>query len=377
MRESAAALKQRLMDAAVSARRDEDTALAERRAAGYLGLVLRAARESFLQAEEDTFRGFSELRWELNLGMPSPHADRGSLEERFLAVANAAWELSLEPRYTLADACRVLADASRPDGRQRSTATGIPLALIPEIVAGAASFARSDSRRDGLHFLLDIGASTADLGVCVIHRPIADDHWSMLYSAVEPLGMLDLSRRVMDAVERADPGYAADLRDQHDLSDPMAGDVPIDFERDSVTAAVDEAEDQFEDDLQRMIGSAIEAIRIRRNPKAPELWRADRSLPILVMGGGKTSRTYARLLTRWDYELRKKLGTAGLDQRDVPIPAELEDASESHGHRLAVALGLAYREPDIGHYTPPGRIADVELRPVRPRGTPFVGKDHV
>ncbi len=125
-------------------------------AAAFLGMVLRQAREGLLLAESRIFRPFRSLRWEMNIGFPSGDVGQETvLRRRFRRLGRAAWVLSLEENVTLERAQTALCEAQDgPDHLEEC-----PVEAFPEIVAGAQAYARGTSRRNGLHILLDIGAT--------------------------------------------------------------------------------------------------------------------------------------------------------------------------------------------------------------------------
>jgi len=325
---------------------------------GYLGAVLRSARAAVLSTEADTFAAFERIDWELNLGIPSPWADGGQLAQKFLRIAKAAWEISREPGISRGVIESALDAASE-------TATHVE--VMPEVQVGAREYVASHARQGGLHLFLDVGASTADLAMCRLFRnsdikATSDDdeeRWSMLHVDVQPLGIQKWKSRLLAAVSCVDSKYGARLREEHDLTDPMAEDIAIDWERSEIGNAVDGVEDRFRALFRQMAGGAIQETVTRRDPLASEI-AAGGSLPLLLMGGGARSPSYRRMVVDLEKNL-KQLGFGGFAKREAPVP-KLRGVSEGHGHRLTVALGLSRRAADAGIFRGPEEIQDIPPR---------------
>ena len=62
--------------------------------------------------------------------------------------------------------------------------------IIPEIAAGAVGYALSDLRREGLHVMVDIGASTVDVCSFLLHEKEGNDRYSLLISRCSETGVL-------------------------------------------------------------------------------------------------------------------------------------------------------------------------------------------
>ena len=89
--------KIRLLDTALASEgaqiRGDNELQAVALAAGYLGLVLRCARQWFIFNEEEAYGRF-QLRWQLNLGIPSAGYEDKHLRKLFAIAAEVAWTLS-------------------------------------------------------------------------------------------------------------------------------------------------------------------------------------------------------------------------------------------------------------------------------------------
>src|SRR5262249_1652427 len=127
-------------------------------AVAYLALVLREARQRYLRSEQEIYRRF-EIRWAVNVGIPSSGYDDHIICEDFSLAARLAWQLSWQEGSI--DSNHIAARLRRI--QEQTTNSELPVAVVPEVVAQAVGYARSQLRDTGLHLLVDVGASTLDV----------------------------------------------------------------------------------------------------------------------------------------------------------------------------------------------------------------------
>lgn len=365
-RETHTRLKVALMD-------DPGSRDARVRAAVYLGLALRSARRWFLDSQREAYGG-ARLRWALNLGIPSAGYDDERVREAFRAVAGAAWQLSLrQATPTFDEAACVLSEAEKETHSQE------PINVVPEIAAEVAGYARSKHRREGLHVMFDVGASTIDICGFVLHSDEAQngDRYSLLTALVEPLGLHELhSRRqsvVADANERLCPGAAATPSPMGAI--PGAGRAYVDDPKQSLCGALDRVDRTYTSECKAAILTVLVALRQRRDPNAP-LWKS--GLPVFAGGGGGRFGLVKKALDASHRYLVENVVKQGIKQRCLPELAlsNSDDVPEEMVGRLDVAFGLSLDSFDIGEIVPPHRIKDVPALPMRPKRD-AVGKEQV
>ena len=175
----------------------EDTG-AQARTAAYIGLALRSARQWLLDTQKDVY-GTYHLRWALNIGIPSAGYDDENMRLTFGSVARAAWKLSLQPDLPTLDTA---AEALRIAGGKSDSA--IDIEVVPEIAAEVVGYARSRLRSEGLHVMVDVGASTIDICGFVLHSRDGEDRYELLTALVKRLGIHDLHLRRMDKIKVTD-----------------------------------------------------------------------------------------------------------------------------------------------------------------------------
>ena len=193
---------------------------------GFLALALREAREWFLQKQK-TLYGNLDLRWTFNIGLPSADFANEALCKVYDMVAQAAWALSVRKgALYLQAASEILDSPGRSDqvnerggrnpvhSRSRSGSRG-----ICEVNASA---------EEGLHLLVDVGATTLDVCSFVLHKT-ADYHnnYALLTADVRDLGASILYSERVSAVRKAVNGHVKSLWNQYDPVSPMTDDVGL------------------------------------------------------------------------------------------------------------------------------------------------------
>lgn len=325
------------------------------RAATYLGLVLREVRRFFLSTQGEIY-GADRLRWSLNLGIPSAGYDDAETRRRFRLVAEAAWRLSLS-------AARPTLEAAQLRLEQRANTDDVVIDVVPEVAAQVVGYAKSRQRQDGLHLLLDVGASTLDLCAFSLHNTEGEDGYALLTADVQPLGLLELHRRRAEATGNQPPfaGIPVDLV------------APLPDWNSSVegrwAAGLRTCDAAFAEAARKVLWRSLADLRRSRDPHSPR-WKE--GLPLFVCGGGSGSRVVDEARKAAD---RTGKGIwdpyAGLRVMNLPVPLR-SIASASHAldrmdfARLSVAYGLSFPAINIGKIEPPAAIDDVASSPPPP-----------
>ena len=170
------------------------------RAAAYLGLALQAARQWFFDSEHDVYERF-HLRWGAEPG-DSVGRVRRRARTRGVLCSGACRLAALAPPGSSNPQRgnrRAFTDAER--GRDSLE----QVAVVPEIAAAVVGYARSKHRREGLHVMVDVGASTIDICGFVLHPAGGEDgdQYHLLTALVKRLGLHELHLRRTRAVEAA------------------------------------------------------------------------------------------------------------------------------------------------------------------------------
>ena len=290
----------------------------ETMAVAYLTLVLQYTRAWFLKTQKDVISHFRTLNWAVNLGVPSPYVGTNETSSRFRRVGHAACLLSEResPRLQVGvDEAEEALKAIDADGFGDDVGRWkCDFDIKPEIVAAAVGYAHSDQRREGVHLMIDVGASTLDVCTFLLHQNDGSDRYSLLTTNVEPLGTFRLVQQ-----------------DRHELSKECAV----------------------------MLRKVIQELLPPNGLAAREdIFRAHGRLPIFLTGGGSKHRFYIGCVDELEDAIRNvfRVNNKGIRRLQLPVPNTAADDAAAVFHRLAVAWGLSYRAVDIGDVLPPEEI---------------------
>src|SRR5690606_19730150 len=194
-------------------------------AAIYLALVLRYCRKWFLETKAGLVRHFGRLVWSVNLGVPSPCIEDNEQNRSFRRVGKTAWLLSTLPEDTISfsRAREELDRVDDPDYWDPSDESICDFDIIPEIAAGAVGYALSDRRRDGLHVMVDIGASTVDICTFLLttDKEVLTDRYSLLIADVQEYGIARVHDERIRAIEQVWQRHAQRLRENFEALEPL------------------------------------------------------------------------------------------------------------------------------------------------------------
>lgn len=355
-----------------------DSVEARAMAACYLAWVLRTSRCHVLSSQQEIY-GSYPLRWTLNLGIPSAGYDDKQIRQGFRIAGKAAWTLSVEDRPpTRSEAVAVVNRLCTADLDPEPLLDLIGVDVVPEIVAEAARYAQSYERRNGLHFLVDVGASTIDSCGFVLHQHNGEDRWELLNALVEPLGALHLHLNRLKALANA--GFAihpeVPPRDAgpFDRIPNRVGDYLADKRAKAPEDAL-EVDRGYREQVVTALRKVVWDLKTNKDPHAPH-W--EEGLPVFITGGGGRLSILRNAIRRAEAHIRDiSLNVGGFRYMDngasdggpgSPPGSEPRDAESPPDvkARLGVAYGLSL--PDVGSITPPARISDV--KPPPPKGPP-------
>ncbi len=364
--------------------------------AAFLALVLRRTRIWFLTKWKEAY-GHSEIRWQLNLGIPALSYDEEKIKEAFLVAARAAWWLSIQDGpVTFSLAREAAGRALHYDffpGIDRDF-----INVVPEVVAEVAGYARSSFRRPGLHLIVDVGASTMDIATFRLDETSGELRYSFLWAEVNDNACHRLhrerTRKVqselavwLKALDRAHDHNVLGSHADYQPPGILLGDVDEEFVSRAALPIRSSKKLGNEVLMQSMSSTSIPhrspAIRKlmaitkkKRDPNSEE-WRT--GVPLFVCGGGGELRLFREDVMRKVADGLKGYQWQGFRQMRLPMPDELtvDGLSEEDYHRLAVAYGLSFFFQDIGHIVPPSKIEDITVGPIKDVEELFVEKEQV
>ncbi len=363
---------------AVPSNRDAEGVDARIASVAFISMALKRAREWFLATHVDVFGEF-DIRWSFNLGVPSADCKDSDLCTTYQIVAAAAWALSTrDGSPTVTAASDALDSSNAAEGLSERDLAEVH--LIPEVAAEVVGYARSAARRDGLHILIDVGATTLDVCGFILHRQDGDDEYALLTADVKPLGASFLYKTRVDAVAKSVEAHLASLWNEYDPVSPMSSEVSEYAPRhESVDASLRSGDDEYLGECRRTVFSTIVDLKTTRYPTS-SCW--DEAVPMFLSGGGSAMPFYSEELMNAVSERLKSLyiPCRGLQVLTLDRPARLEaeKVDAQTYHRFAVAWGLSYLDTDIGNVVRPSEIGDISPPEVYDWGNRvFISKDMV
>lgn len=343
---------------------DEDAAA---RATAILAKAIRRARRWFLTTQRKNYGKF-KLKWALNLGIPSSGYEDERIRLNFLRCVKAAWALSLS-EATLSEECAREALTS-------GLGADSPVDTVPEIAAAAEGYRRSVHAKEGMHVMIDVGASTLDVCGFVVCGPTAASPFSLFTTAVEQLGaavLHDARLRSLGGAASGAPAVAVDGRDP-------ASRVPDDLLAyvsggGGVPGALQIADEKFQEECQLAVRRVVCGMW-QKNPLSSQ-WK--HGTPVFLIGGGGRMKFYRRVP---EVIRQQKMATVAWGKL---IPEGLGEPSDLRPKGLApevvlrmlVAYGLSWPRPDFGAFINPASIPAMEPPPRRRLEDGYFGKEQM
>lgn len=324
-------------------------------AACYLGLVLNYTRRWF-ESEHGREYATANWIWQCNLGIPSRDLDDKGTAEAFRRVVLAGWWLSNQDKITVLSARKAL---TMIDKREDMGIHPDYVKVVPEVIAEALGYAWSDRRQDGLHLLIDIGASTLDVCSFQLFKNEQDeDHYSILTSEVAHLGALYLHQHRVNALR----DWLAE-RFERTLADPLLPIPDIVEYAANISQLKDQEiytefrrrEDSFRDNCGKVIHRVIHELK-RMNPH----WDVMRTF---LCGGGVNLPFYGDVLEEietWVLKNMERPRTVQLQHLMQPTNLKARGLGQNEFGRMGVAYGLSFSYENLGGITPSHQVQPVD-----------------
>lgn len=283
------------------------------------------------------------LQWRLHMGLPSRTVE-GPRFELFKRVAESA--------YALASRAEVIdrSSADQIDGVETGRVT-----LIPEFRAQIQAYLGSPQRQPDLHVLIDLGGGTVDVAYFLCHKTSSGANViQILSSDVKPLGTHYL---LAAAVGRA--GQHLEWSD-NDVASSI----------NEISKRSGESKPRIQQRIEGYRGMLCRAVYecyaiARRYYSRGPVFLGDRSLPVMVCGGGAKLETIRTAISTLRQQFANN-GMAHLQPIDLPGPDQnaLMSSVEVEYDRVAVAHGLCERRINLGDVLTPEGM-EPESREVR------------
>jgi len=330
----------------------------------YIACVLQKVRLWFLENHAEKFGDFN-LAWHFNLGIPSGSFKTDKIIE-FLRIAQASWNLSTnKEEINLRDAFKELEEINA-NQIEASTGTG-EISIVPEITAEGIAYSRSRQRSDGLHLIIDIGASTLDLAAFTLFKRDGIDRHSQLQTDVRLLGSFMLHEERVKAVWSHTQKYLKDGYRKLSIMDRIPEEMKIYWPSQDLPSDINLA---IYDKCFNVIFSLIHNLKTKRDINS-DAW--DKGLPVFLCGGGRNIPFYKRVMRDVNVRFILECGCAELQFKDLPKP---ENLLIDDFYRFAVAYGLSFFSFEIGVIKPSAKIQNIKRRfSDKYENVSFIGKE--
>ncbi len=316
----------------------------------FLGWVMRYARGWLYHSQPNLLRDRT-LAWQVNLGCPANSWSTHDLRASYEDIGLRAWRLGQTPGEMSWESALAALEGPQPN----TADIGLDiLKLMPEFIAQIAGYVRSPQRRNGLHFLMDVGAGTVDIATfnVVYDEKKEEDRYPIFASEVRPLGTHFLMESRLSRLGLV-RGAWDDLQAVPDAAE-VARQLKVDKSR------VQQLDEEFIARVSSALKRILDYTHEKRYGKAPE-WRE--GLPAFLSGGGSDCEIYSRSLA-----LAFVKHGVPLKRTAFPLLQEIEGTEKGDFHRLSVAYGLTFDAESIGRILSPHEVDDA------PRYDPVVDK---
>lgn len=339
----------RYLDSAWEERFNEHVALAVGGEAGYtpdaVAATYLAAVMKRIRVQLQHELGADRLELIFNTCVPVDQSERTPIVMAFERVIATSAELerrsdsSASARQWLETASELISTIQYDiaDDEQR-------VFIMPEAVATAAGYITSIRRRSGIHAVVDIGAGTTDVSICLLtlkKRGGATTYWYAARSI--PMGAARIEGLVANRLGSGVAPVSQDL-----INRALSNDPALASQCGAIVA----------DELKRMWNGTLKAWSdAYKHDARQSAWQND--VTVFLTGGGAMIPAARSIFAQsW----QSNWGPYPCDV--IPSPESFDTRSQAPFHRLSVAFGLATPIPELGEHIMPSKSPDhTPLRP--------------
>ncbi len=315
---------------------------AKAKAAAFLALVFRYARDWFLATHERTYSG-KHIVWLVNVGLPTDSYDDKELTGLYQQLAGAAWTVSVMPGpVSLArvrdylETIAIQHDRLPLAIRDRLLAPDM-FACFPEFAVQLSGYVRSPRRQPDLHALIDIGAGTVDVTTFNVHHNAdEDDLYPVMDQKVIAAGVNFLVRSRLERCGKPGGWRPSPLEN---IPDDRTFARKLRTSQKALRVADRKVLDHIGDTLR-------EVLKYTKEHRYPLSRHWETGVPTFLVGGGALLQSYRDRIQRFE-SLRPPFLIRTLDL-DTPEDLIAPNAPKSSYNRLSVAYGLSFSPDDIG-----------------------------
>jgi hypothetical protein len=329
----------------------------------FIALILKRTIINFLNKYQDVYKN-TNIIWQLNIGLPSRSYDDRSMCETFKLVALAGWRAAVLYKEVTTSSVKDSVKNSRVD-LKASDKVNAPVMhpdyvdTIPEVISEVIGYARSPLRNEGLHLLLDIGASTFDVSTFILHSPEGEDCYTICTAEVELFGCLKLHRqRIFMANEIVDTELMKIDRFLNGMTPLPKIEDYFNKNTHGLANIVREIRDKVDVPFFKKCKQRIYSVVLNtKNEILPLSTYWQKGMPVFICGGGSNNSEYRKLIEECDLVA---FGIPRFRVIELPKPEGLEASGlySDNYHRMAVAYGLSFSTDDIKEIIPPHVVAE-------------------
>ncbi len=343
----------------------------------YLALAFQQVREYFF-TKHPRYKEY-DLQWSVNLGMPASSYENKELYKTLFIALAGAWEVSFEEDINIEfikKACdeaeeRINFGNIKVEKGFYDNKMAANFSVFPEVIAQIVGYAKSSLRIDGLHLLVDVGASTLDMATFNVHHDeYEDDLFPLFVSKVERLGALMLHRnRVLNLQKYRGVDFDKNIKDFSVIPTIYRG-------HNNEFYNIEEYDKEFLNKCENFILIGITQTKNSRHPYAPE-WGESRQniktnhvddsvldgvipkyrnleekmnakntrggLRVFLCGGGSQLKEYETVIEKVHQKFNRSFTSIDFNLIQLPNLMNIDNF-----HRMLVAYGLSFDSFDIG-----------------------------
>ncbi len=334
-------------------------------ATALLATAMRQARSWFLDSQRANYGRF-KLRWTVNLGIPSSGYEDDRIRSSLLKCARAAWAMSLRPEPP--------SELTAREALTSGLGLKSPVETVPEIAAAAEGYRKSVHARDGMHVMVDVGASTLDVCGFNLRSQGGDRPFTLFTTAVEQLGagvlhdarLRSVSSQSSTSLAKGIDGRNPAQRVPDDLQAYVPSGVPV-------PQGLEKADSDFHAECQLAVRRVVAGMW-QKNPKSSQ-WKS--GTPTFLIGGGGRMDFYRTVPETIAEQKAANVTWGKLIPEELSVPPDLHAPGLDPGMlpRMMVAYGLSWPHADFGDIVNPASIPKMEAPPKRWLDDLYVGKE--
>lgn len=335
-------------------------------AAAYMALVIRRARYWFLKQMKLIYKN-TNIYWHVNVGIPSRNYDDHKIRKTFQTIAMAAWRISrIDSIINIAEVKKYLKEAAdhlslkeeaiNPSADEDLWLHPDYVTTHPEVIMEVVGYAHSPLRINGLHMLVDVGATTLDTATFLIRSQSGEDVFTLLATKVERYGTMELHKHRVHALKNS---MQECLSRMSNIDPTLPLPDSTHYEHQLAINDLSQNDSIFFRECKKKIGELVRYTKEARDPNSAA-WAA--GLPVFICGGGARHPIYKDLIESLGSTIAESLTNFNeFSIKAIPKPQQL-DAPElppNEYDRLAVAYGLSFMSDEIGKVIPESKVSDI------------------